>query len=99
VIEAANGDDALAIVKQHSGPIHLLLTDVVMPGMNGRELSEHLKELHPSLKVLFVSGYSADVIAHRGVVDRGVAFLAKPFSPDELAGKVREVLSESLPSQ
>jgi PAS domain S-box-containing protein len=94
VIEASSGDDALAIAQQHPGPIHLLLTDVVMPGMNGRELSEHLKELRPNLKVLFVSGYSADVIAHRGVVERGVALLSKPFSSAELAAKVREVLAQ-----
>ena len=94
VIEAANGDDALAVARQHPGPIHLLLTDVVMPGMNGRELSERLRELYSNLKVLFVSGYSADVIAHRGIVDRGVSFLSKPFSPVELAVKVREVLTQ-----
>ena len=92
VIEAPNGDDAIAIAKQHSGQIHLLLTDVVMPGMNGKELSGRLMELRPNLKVLFISGYTADVIADRGVRDRGVALLHKPFSPEELAQKVREVL-------
>ena len=74
------------------GRIHLLLTDVVLPGMNGKELSERLQALRPDLKVLFTSGYTADVIAHRGVLDHGVSFLHKPFSPDELAAKVREVL-------
>ena len=64
-----------------------------MPGMNGKELSERLKESLPGLKVLFVSGYTADVMAHRGVIDYGIAFLHKPFSPVELAGKVREVLT------
>ena len=93
VIEASNGNETIAIAKAHRGPIHLLLTDVVMPGMNGKELSERLKRLRPNLKVLFISGYPADVIAHRGVLDAGVAFLNKPFSPEELAQKVREVLT------
>jgi PAS domain S-box-containing protein len=94
VIEAADGNEALAIAERHLGPLHLLLTDVVMPGMNGRELSERLKALHSNVKVLFISGYTADVIAHRGVLDPGVAFLHKPFSSEELAAKVRDVLAE-----
>jgi DNA-binding response OmpR family regulator len=93
VIDAADGHEALAVAERHSGQLHLLLTDVVMPGMNGKELSERLQALHPSLKVLFISGYTADVIAHRGVLDPGVAFLHKPFSAEELAAKVRTVLS------
>ena len=94
VVEAPDGDKAMAIAKEHAGQIHLLLTDVVMPGMNGKELSESLKELRPDLKVLYISGYTADVIADRGVLDRGVALLHKPFSSDELAAKVRLVLSD-----
>jgi len=82
----------MAVAGGHPGPIHLLLTDVVIPGMNGRELSERLRELRPDLKVLFISGYAADVIAHRGVLDPDVAFLRKPFSSEGLAVKVREVL-------
>jgi CheY-like chemotaxis protein len=74
----------------------LLLTDVVMPGLNGRELSVRLRELCPDLKVLFISGYTADVIAQRGVLDPGVAFLHKPFSQEELAQKVREVLDRAF---
>ena len=93
VLEASNGDQAMAVAGRHSGEIHLLLTDVVMPGMNGKELSERLKELRPSLRVLFVSGYTADVLAQRGVLDRNVALLYKPFSPDVLAAKVRESLA------
>jgi CheY-like chemotaxis protein len=92
VLEASDGNEATAVAGRHSGELHLLLTDVVMPGMNGKELSERLKDLHPRMKVLFISGYTADVIAHRGVLDRGVAFLHKPFSPEEAARKVREVL-------
>jgi PAS domain S-box-containing protein len=99
VIEAVDGDEAISAAEQVAGELHLLLTDVVMPGMNGKELSERLKKRHPNLKVLFMSGYTADVIAQRGVLDRSVAFLHKPFGPEELAQKVREVLDASpLPS-
>jgi PAS domain S-box-containing protein len=93
VVEASDGDEAIALARQYSGELHLLLTDVVLPGMNGKELSAKLTALRPNLKVLFISGYTADVIAHRGVLDRGVAFLNKPFSPGELATKVRDVLA------
>ena len=92
VIEASDGNHALAVAARHAGRLHLLLTDVVMPGMNGKELSERLKELRPTLKVLFMSGYTAEAFADRGVFDSGVAFLHKPFSPEELAAKVREML-------
>jgi DNA-binding response OmpR family regulator len=95
VIEASDGDQAISVAEQESGPIHLLVTDVVMPGMNGKELSDRLTNVRPNLTVLFISGYTADVIAKRGVLDPGVAFLHKPFSPDELAAKVREVLGDS----
>lgn len=97
VIEASDADEALSVAKQHSGQIHLLVTDVVMPGLNGRELSEHLRLLDPHLKVLFISGYTADVISQRGVLDPGVAFLHKPFGQKELAQKVREVLDGPTP--
>jgi PAS domain S-box-containing protein len=92
VLEASNSEEALAVVKQEPGAIHLLLTDVVTPGMSGKELSDRIKEVHPNLKTLFTSGYNADVIAPRGVLDHGVAFVYKPFSPDELAAKVRDIL-------
>ena len=71
---------------------HLLITDVVMPEMNGRELSERLQALYPNLKTLFMSGYTANVIAHRGVLEDGVSFISKPFSKNDMAFKVREVL-------
>ncbi len=97
VIEASNGAEALAAARNHVGPIHLLLTDVVMPGMNGKELSDRLRQLQPDLKVLFTSGYTADVIARRGVLEENVAYLPKPFSPERLAAKVREALSIRRP--
>jgi PAS domain S-box-containing protein len=93
VIEACDGNEAIALGSLHSGRIHLLLTDVVLPGMNGRVLSERLRESRPDLKVLFTSGYAADAFAGRGVLGRDVAFLNKPFSPEELAAKVRDVLA------
>jgi CheY-like chemotaxis protein len=95
VIEASDGDEATAVAEEYAGEIHLLLTDVVMPGISGKEASERMKEVRPNLKVLFMSGYTADVIAQRGVLDRSVAFLHKPFSPVQLAAKVREVLAQS----
>jgi PAS domain S-box-containing protein len=95
VLEASNGDEAISIANQHPGQIQLLLTDVVMPGMNGKVLSQRLKRSFGNLKVLFMSGYTADAFAERGVLDRGVAFLHKPFTPHELAAKVREVLAST----
>ncbi len=92
VVEASDGEEALAIAQQYPGRIHLLLTDVVLPGMNGKELSDRLKASHPDMKVLFVSGYTAEVIAHRGVLDHDLSFLHKPYSPPDLAAKVRELL-------
>ena len=92
VLEAADGDDALRIGREHGGPIHLLVTDVVMPQMGGRELADHLKAGRRETKVLYVSGYTDDAILHKGVSETGTAFLPKPFTAAELAHKVREVL-------
>jgi len=97
LLEAANGSEALSLCEGYSGPIHLLITDVVMPGMAGRELATRLLALRPSLKTLYTSGYTANAIAHEGVLDPGVAYLPKPFSPAQLAVKVREVLLEPAP--
>jgi signal transduction histidine kinase/ActR/RegA family two-component response regulator len=97
LLEAANGSEALSLCEGYSGPIHLLITDVVMPGMAGRELATRLLALRPSLKTLYTSGYTANAIAHEGVLDPGVAYLPKPFSPAQLAAKVREVLLEPAP--
>jgi len=92
VLEAANGADAHAVLRGHAGGIDLLLTDVVMPGMDGRTLSKQLRERYPNLPVILMSGYAEDVHAHRGALAGGVAYIQKPFRPDELAAKVREIL-------
>ena len=94
ILEAANGDEAVALGQTHPGEIHLLLTDVILPGMNGKELSERLRTARPNLKVLFTSGYTSEIIAAKGVLDSGVAYIPKPFSPDKLAAKIREVLTQ-----
>ena len=89
---AATPGEAMRLAREHKGQIDLLVTDVVMPGMNGRDLAKTLLSLYPRLKRLFMSGYTANVIAHRGVLDEGVYFIQKPFSIDELSTKVRESL-------
>jgi len=94
VLIAENGRDALAALDQHDGPVHLLLTDVIMPDMNGRELSEQIAAREPDMKVIFMSGYTDNVITHHGVTDPGVNFIQKPFSVKALAAKVREVLDQ-----
>ena len=95
VLPAATPAAALRLAKLESGRIDLLMTDVVMPQMNGRDLGQILAEEVPGLKRLFMSGYTADVIAHHGMLEPGVHFIAKPFTPSELAVKIREVLSGS----
>jgi two-component system cell cycle sensor histidine kinase/response regulator CckA len=92
VLEASSGEDALEVASARPERIDLLITDVVMPGMTGRELATKLAEVRPGMQVLFVSGYTANVIVHRGVLDPGVNYLSKPFTPQILAEKVREVL-------
>jgi CheY-like chemotaxis protein len=92
VLEAANGQQALQLAAHDTGPIHLLLTDVVMPGLSGNLLADQLALSHPNLKVLFMSGYTDEAISHHGVLASGVALLQKPFSPVVLAQKVRAVL-------
>ncbi|MBI4776205.1 MAG: response regulator [Deltaproteobacteria bacterium] len=84
--------EALTIAERYENPIHLLITDVVMPGMNGQQLRERIEKHIPAVKVLFMSGYTADAVAHGGILERGVRFLQKPFSNKALAEKVREVL-------
>ena len=92
VLVAANGRDAEQVAGQHDGAIHLLVTDVVMPGMNGREVAQRLAGARAGIKVLYLSGYTDDAIVHHGVLEPGVAFLQKPFTPAVLGRKVREVL-------
>ena len=92
VLEAQSGGEAVDLCSRRQGTIHLMLTDVVMPGMNGVELSKRLAPMQPGMKVLFMSGYTADAIVHQGILDPGIAFIHKPFTMDSLARKVREVL-------
>jgi two-component system cell cycle sensor histidine kinase/response regulator CckA len=92
LLEARNGPEALRLAADYRDTLHLLLTDVVLPGMSGKALAEQLARSHPGLKTLFMSGYTDNAIAHHGVLDPGTAFLQKPFGPVELARKVRAVL-------
>jgi CheY-like chemotaxis protein len=94
VLEGASGPASLAIGKNYQGSIQLLMTDVVMPGMNGRELANQLLSRHPQMRILYMSGYADDAIVHHGVLDAGTNFIQKPFSPDALARKVRLILDE-----
>lgn len=94
VLEASDGPRALECSARWPGPIDLVLTDVIMPGMNGRQLAERLTALRPGLRVLFTSGYPEDVIAQHGVVEPGLRFLPKPYSPATLARHVRDALDE-----
>jgi PAS domain S-box-containing protein len=92
VIEAADGAVAMQIAVAHEAVIHLLLTDVIMPGMNGRELAQRISEIRPNVKILYMSGYTENVIGHNGMLDAGVRLLQKPFNLRDLKSKVREVL-------
>jgi CheY-like chemotaxis protein len=92
VLAAAGPRQALELVRAARGPIALLVTDVVMPVMNGRQLADELAGTSPATRVLYLSGYTQNVIVHHGVLDGGLHFLAKPFTPSALLAKVREVL-------
>jgi signal transduction histidine kinase/CheY-like chemotaxis protein len=92
VLAAPDGPSAITLAERHSGPIHILITDVVLPGMNGRQLADRLTTLRPEMKVLYTSGYTQEVIAHHGVLDADVAYLAKPYTPEALAAKLRELI-------
>ena len=95
VLTAESGEEALAVSAQHGGHIDVLLTDLIMPGITGRELAIRLSAIRPGVGILYMSGYAEDVIAHRGKLEHGVAFLAKPFAPVALLDKVREVIAHA----
>src|SRR5437879_3999967 len=99
VLVAANGGDAERVAGQHDGPIHLLMTDVVLPGLNGREVARRVEAMRAGIRVLYLSGYTDDAIVHHGVLEPGVAFLQKPFTPAVLGRKVREVLDNPAPER
>jgi PAS domain S-box-containing protein len=94
VLEASNGSSAINIIQSHERPIDLILTDVVMPGMNGKDLVDRILEIRPNIKPLFMSGYTEDAIAQHGVLEEGTEFIQKPFRPGELLDKVRRVLDK-----
>jgi PAS domain S-box-containing protein len=99
VLDAADGAAAVQICVAHQGTIHLLLTDVIMPGMNGRELAKRVAEIRPNTKVLYMSGYTENAIGHNGTLDAGIKLLQKPFTLQALQAKVREVLDQKLPHE
>ncbi|MCE5284184.1 MAG: response regulator [Deltaproteobacteria bacterium] len=92
VLAAEDVDHGVRTVKEHPGPVHLLLTDVIMPHLSGMELYELIKPQRPEIKVLFMSGYTGNVIAHHGILEEGVNFIRKPFSLQALSQKVRQIL-------
>jgi CheY-like chemotaxis protein len=94
VLVASNGDEAVSVAVRARAPIHLLLTDVVLPRLSGQIVAERVRTTHPRVKVLFMSGYTDDAISHHGVLQPGVALLQKPFTPDELSRRVGEILDE-----
>jgi PAS domain S-box-containing protein len=96
VLAAGSPSEAIGLAEKHASEIHLLITDVVMPGMNGRDLAERLHALFPRMEILFMSGYTSNVLAHRGVLDEGMNFIQKPFSMKSLAVKVRDALEDKL---
>jgi two-component system, cell cycle sensor histidine kinase and response regulator CckA len=99
VLEARHGQEAIDLSQRHAGPIQLMVTDVVMPQMSGRELAQQLVRTRPDMRVLFMSGYTDTAIVRHGVLEAGTAFISKPFTPDALAAKVREVLDAPKPAR
>jgi CheY-like chemotaxis protein len=92
VLEAEDADSCLALLRDWEGPLDLLLTDLILPGVEGRELSGRVLELFPESKVLYMSGYSEDIITHRGILEEGIPFLQKPFTVGGFSARVREIL-------
>jgi two-component system, cell cycle sensor histidine kinase and response regulator CckA len=97
VLDAKGGEEAFHICRNYKGPLHLLITDVVMPKMKGPEVADRLRSLYPQMKVLFVSGYTADMIDQHGILETGIQFLQKPFAPFDLENRVRELLDSHQP--
>jgi two-component system cell cycle sensor histidine kinase/response regulator CckA len=93
VLVARDGAEALQTADAHAGPIHLIVTDLIMPGMTGRSAAEEIASTRPEMKVLYISGYSSEAVTRRGALSRGSAFLGKPFTPEGLLGKFREMLN------
>jgi CheY-like chemotaxis protein len=96
VLEGEDPEDAIRIATEHAGPLHLVITDVVMPKMNGRVLVQTLQERRVNAKVLYMSGYTDDAIVRHGVLEPGTSFLQKPFTPGSLVRKVRQVLDQAV---
>ena len=94
ILETFNGDDALLACERCKGPIHLMLADIIMPGMSGSELAKVLKPLYPEIKILYMSGYTDNAIVRHGVLEKGVNYIQKPFTMEGLVRKVREVLDK-----
>jgi len=95
VLAAAGGTEALEISASHNGSIDLLLTDVIMPDMNGKDLYERIIDKYPGIKVLYMSGYTGDVLAHHGILDQGIQFIQKPFRVTDLAAKIRRIFDST----
>jgi two-component system cell cycle sensor histidine kinase/response regulator CckA len=93
VLEAENGHTGLELASMHSGPIHLLMTDVVMPGISGRELAQRITNIRPGIKVLYMSGYTDQAVIHQGILEEDAVLLQKPFTIATLASKLREILA------
>jgi two-component system cell cycle sensor histidine kinase/response regulator CckA len=95
VLVAEGGKEALEVLEHHDGPVDLLLTDVIMPEMNGKQLFERISNAYPDVRVLYMSGYTDNVIAHHGVMEAGIHFIQKPFSVRALVAKVQEALEST----
>jgi two-component system, cell cycle sensor histidine kinase and response regulator CckA len=94
VVEAPGAEEALRWAERHQGPIHLLVTDVIMPGLSGRQLAERIGTMRPETKILFMSGYTGDIVIRYGLQEMGVEFIQKPFDAESLERKVRALLDE-----